>query len=96
MQTPDPAPAGGTQGGGGAAETGGNLPVTTQPAPLDPALFPAPPIVVPGSGNANAGNTPIVEPADGGSSEVPEPQSLAIVGAGLAVMGLARRRRRTA
>ncbi|WP_036212497.1 PEP-CTERM sorting domain-containing protein [Massilia alkalitolerans] len=96
VQTPDPAPAGGTQGGSGAAETGGNLPVATQPAPLDPALFPASPIVVPGGGNADTGNTPIVEPADGGSSEVPEPQSLAIVGAGLAVMVLARRRRRTA
>ena len=67
----------------------------TPPPAVDPVLIPPPAISTPGGSAADTGNTPIAAPAENESGDVPEPQSLAIIGAGLAVMGLARRRRRT-
>lgn len=89
VQTPAPAPAGGTGQGGGEA-------VVTPPNPVDPALLPSSGILAPGGEAVEHGDTAIVPPGGGRPGDVPEPQSLAIMGAGLAVMGLVRRRRRTA
>jgi hypothetical protein len=93
VQLPAPAPASGVQQGGGTNETQ-NGGVTSPPAPLDPGLMPSSGIPAPGGDAAPGGDLPAEAPAESQSGEVPEPQSLAIVGAGLAVMGLTRRRRR--
>ena len=95
MQTPATVPASGNQQGGGALDGGATVPVTMQPETIDPAVIPPSGVLTPGAEPAQGDATPII-PSDDESSDVPEPQSLAIIGAGLAVMGLARRRRRTA
>ena len=67
---------------------------TPAPAPVEPALIPPPGTSTPGGKASEHANTPIAVPVENQSGDVPEPQSFAIVGAGLAVMGLARRRRK--
>lgn len=84
---PEPAPGGGEQQGGGA--NGGGTP---QP-PVDPVPVPEPDLNNPGGGSGEEANTPVTPPADNQSGDVPEPHTLAILGAGLAGLCVARRRR---
>ena len=71
---------------GTPGDTGGTgaIPPNTVPSDLLPT---------PGNNAGEGGNVDILPPT-GPSGDVPEPQTLAIIGAGLAVMGLARRRGR--
>ncbi|QOY93078.1 PEP-CTERM sorting domain-containing protein [Massilia sp. UMI-21] len=98
---PTPPASGGQQGGAGAsgsdegADTGtpgGATEPVSEPV-SDPVLIPAPVLTEPV--DAPAQDEAIPPPAAGGGpADIPEPQSLAIVGAGLAVMGLSRRKRK--
>ncbi|WP_177207814.1 PEP-CTERM sorting domain-containing protein [Massilia yuzhufengensis] len=48
-----------------------------------------------GNGSGNPGTVlPVAGPDVGAPADVPEPQSIAIMAAGIAVMGVARRRKR--
>jgi len=87
------APAAGTSAGqaassgaqGGTASTAPELipaPVLTQPAAPSPAA------------NGSAGSLPASIPADDDDAELPEPRQLALMTAGLALLGLTRRRRK--
>lgn len=98
VQAPVPVSDSGAQAGGGAQggpqDGGATTPVTTQPPQVDQELIPQTGLPTAGD-NTDQGTIPVTAPSDSESGDVPEPQSMAIVGAGLAVMGLVRRRRRT-
>lgn len=83
--------------GGGS----GTQPVVTPPpaTPVPPELIPAPVLTETGKDAVPSPNTtPLPGGTVGGdsASQIPEPQSIAIIGAGLALMGLVRRKRRPA
>lgn len=65
-------------------------------APVDPVVLPPPAVSVPGGDAADSANMPVIAPVGNQSGEVPEPQTLAMIGAGLALMAVARRKRQQA
>ena len=83
-------------------------PVVVVPTPVVPDPVPAPPPTVPepglipppvigiGEDGSSGDNLPVVLPSPDTVSDVPEPASTAMIAAGLALIGIARRRSRKA
>ena len=72
----------------GTGTPGGVTTPETDPPVLPPELFPTP------GDNASEGGNVDTPPSTTPSGDIPEPQTLATIGAGLAMMGLVRRRSR--
>lgn len=93
---PAPAPVVDTASGSGGGASTVTVPVTL---PIALELIPQPVLTETGKDAlASDIDLPLSTGATGGTSasEVPEPQSIVIIGAGLALMGLTRRKRRPA
>ncbi len=72
----------------GGTEQGEDTDSGETPGSLDPVLMPDT------EGGGEGSGAPVIPPADIGAGDVPEPQTLAILGAGLAGLYFARRRKR--
>lgn len=70
------------------------VPVTTTPTVPDPALIPQPSLGGTGATEGGGNNVPVLMPAAVDAATVPEPQSGAMLAAGLALILVVRRRSR--